>query len=119
MLPAGVFITMMPRFHPDAGAADDLEVRRRVDHVGLGLRGAADHQRVVVPDDGLQLLGLEAGLHVHLNALGGLEDGQTLLGEGIADEHLLHGAPLRNLAVSSRLSAVSSDTKTCCGPCSG
>ncbi len=60
-LPKGVFITMMPRrggrrhvdvVDADAGAADDLEVRRGGEQLVGDLGGRADGEAVVVADDG-------------------------------------------------------------------
>ena len=77
-LPNGVFMTTMPRARggrnvdrvdADPGAADDLEARQRGVHrrrVDLGR--AADREAVIVADDGVQLVGRQAGLLVDLDA---------------------------------------------------
>ena len=52
----------------DAGAADHLEVGGLGQHVLGDLGGRAHRQTVVVADAGHQLVGLHAGLEVHLDA---------------------------------------------------
>ena len=76
-LPNGVFITTMPRaggggevdvVDADAGAADHLQAVGGGEDVGGDLGRRADGEAVVVADDRLQLVRLQAGLDVDLDA---------------------------------------------------
>ncbi len=76
-LPNGVFMTTMPLrrgvgdvdiVDADAGAADHLEVGRRVDDLLGDLGRGADREAIILADDGLQLFRGLAGDLVHLDA---------------------------------------------------
>jgi hypothetical protein len=75
---------------PDAGPPDDLEVVGPIDDLLRDLRGAADGKAVVVLDNPLELVGREAGHHVHLEAGGVLQYLDPLRGQRVADKHSLH-----------------------------
>src|SRR6185436_16004353 len=75
--------------HADAGAADDLELRPRLDDLLGDLRGAADDQPFVVGDRGLEVLGLHLALEVDLDAGLG-EDAGALLAYVVGDENFRH-----------------------------
>ena len=97
-LPNGVFITTMPRavaagtsivVDADAGAADHLEALRRGEDLGRHLGRRAHREPVIVADDRLELVGLEAGAHVALDAAL-LEDLDRARAEIVGDQNLRH-----------------------------
>ncbi len=77
---------------PDSGPADDDEIRRRLEHLGRHLGGAADHERLRARDRDEQLLRREAGLHVDIEARGthGVEPS---FGERFGDENARWPSP--------------------------
>ena len=98
-LPNGVFITITPRavaagnvdvVDADAGAADDLQLRRMFEQLGGDLGRRADRKAVVVADDPGELVLVEARLDVDLDAAL-LEDGdgggRKLVGDENARSH--------------------------------
>ena len=95
VFPPGVFITMMPRFvaaststlsTPTPARPITFSFVRRLDHLGGGLRLAADDQRLEFADDFEQLLRLQADLHRHVEQAAVGEFINAALGDGIGDE---------------------------------
>ena len=94
-LPNGVFITITPRggggrdvdvVDADAGAADHLQLLGRGEQLGGDLGGRADGEAVVVADDPGELVLVEAGLDVDVDAAL-LEDRDGGGGELVGDEN--------------------------------
>ena len=74
----------------DAGAPDHLQAVGVAQDVGGDLGRRADGEAVVVADDRLQLVGLEAGLDVDLDAARPKDVG-GLRAHAVGDENLGHG----------------------------
>src|SRR3546814_8800406 len=66
------------------------DLLRRFQHLGGDLGGRADGEAVIVADDGDQLVGLEAGLDVDLDAAA-LEDVDGGGAQLVGNENLDHG----------------------------
>ena len=74
----------------DAGAADDFQVLRGLDHIGGDLGRGADGDAVIFGDDLEQLVFRQAGLHIGLDAAL-LEDRDGGRRELVGDENFGHG----------------------------
>src|SRR3546814_65064 len=75
--------------YADAGAADDLQPVGGSDDLRGHLRRGADGEAVVLADDGFQLVRLQAGLHVHLDAALA-EDFRRAVAQLIRNQYLGH-----------------------------
>ena len=76
--------------HADAGAAHNLQILRRLQHIGGELGGAANGDAVILVNDLEQFFLAEAGLHIGVHAAL-LEDGDGGRRQLVGDKDLGHG----------------------------
>jgi hypothetical protein len=87
---------------PHAGAADDLQALRGLDHLGGHLAAAADEDGVVGRHELDELGRRQRLLHVHGPALGAQDLGATF-GDALENENAVaHGAPLAEMNAADR-----------------
>ena len=81
--------------HADSGAADGFELFRGGEDLGSDLGLGADDERVVVADDGDQLIGGEANLEVGGDVRMGIEQFDPSFADGVRDEDAFSSHELR------------------------
>src|SRR6185437_8649003 len=95
----------------DAGAADDLQLRRGLDDVRRDLGRGADRDAVILADDLEQLVFRETGLDVGLDAAL-LEDGDGGRRELVGDQDFGHGGLPSNVSGTDRSRATTCVDRT-------
>ena len=87
---AGGCYTQVDIVHTDAGATDHAKLICHLEQVGRHLGSAAHDETVVPGDDPEQLIGVDPGLVIDLDALLGFEHGESLVGKLVRNQHAEH-----------------------------